>query len=82
MEDITVKLLDAILSDVSEDNTKDFSTFKRALIETDDLLDEDAIESILDYLVEYLSVESDSELNELSTYEKEDLVEFLKNLEY
>lgn len=82
MDEMTVKLLNSIIRDVSDENTDDFSTFIEALYEIDNSFNENHIDAITEYTVDYLSIQSDSELSDLSKYEKEDLVEFIKNLDY
>lgn len=82
MQNMTLKLLNDLLGDISETNTDNFDTFIEIMADTDSSLEEGHIDSIIEYIVEYLSIDSDSELYDISEYEKKDLVEFIKNIEY
>ena len=82
MQNMTLKLLNDLLGDISETNTDDFDTFIGIMGDIDSSLEGGHIDSIIDYIVEYLSIDSDSELYDISEYEKKDLVGFIKNIVY
>ncbi len=80
MREITMELLNELISDVDIKNTSDFTTFIEVINDYRDPLDEHKVEALIDYLSDSLSIDSDVELHQISDYEKEDLVDFIKHI--
>ncbi len=80
MKEITLELLNEFIADSDATNENDLSTFIDALNDYRDVLDINETDSIVEYMGEYLSIDSDAELSDITDYEKDDLVEFIKNI--
>ncbi len=77
MEDLKLEILNEIISEVSPLDCSMFSNIHESLLEFNDNLDKD---DLADYLTESFNITSESELVDLSDYEKDSFVNYIKSV--
>lgn len=77
MEELQLEVLNEIIGDVSEHDCHSFTNLHQALLEFNDNIDPD---EMADYLTESFNITSESELVDLTDYEKDSLIGYIKNV--
>ena len=80
MEELSVEVLNEIIQEVVTLDCSEFSNLIESLAEVNSNLDETHHEDIVEFMIERLNVVSESEMLELSDFERESFISFLNNL--
>lgn len=76
MEELKLETLNEIINDVIELDCSEFSNLFENLLEFKDELDKD---EMVEFITESYNLTSESELIDLTVYEKENFIEYVKN---
>ena len=76
MEELKLETLNEIINDVIELDCSEFSNLFENLLEFKDELDKD---EMIEFITESYNLTSESELIDLTVYEKENFIEYVKN---
>lgn len=80
MEEMNLEVLNEIIGEVADFNCDEFSNLFEAIRDIKDNLEDFHQEEIVEYLVEKLNLESESDLVDLTDYEKENFINFVQKL--
>ena len=76
MEELKLETLNEIINDVIAEDCSEFSNLHENLLEFRDELDQD---EMVEFITESYNLTSESELIDLTVYEKENFIEYIKN---
>jgi len=77
MEELKLELLNEIIGETSSMDCSEFSNLHEALLEFNENIDQD---EMADYLTESFNITTESELVDLTDYEKEGLITYIKGV--
>jgi len=77
MDDLKLEVLNEIIQEVAEQDCAEFTNLHQSLIELNDEIEK---EELVEFITESYNITSESELIDLTVYEKENFITYLKSI--